>query len=98
MNKLETLHSATDVVLNRSVSFATKLHYKVHNVVTDTTGIKSTASFTLQIYIYIQGLVKKYPHWCLNVLWVGGTAFCTRMLADSTFVSARGKFQHHHTV
>ena len=48
--------------------------------------------------LYIRGLVKKYTHWCFNVLWVGGTAFCTFMLTDSTFVSACGKFQHHHTV
>ena len=31
-------------------------------------------------------------------LWVGVTAFCVRMLTDSTFVSACGKFQLHHTV
>jgi hypothetical protein len=28
----------------------------------------------------------QYPHWCFNVLWVGGTVFCARMLTDSTFV------------
>jgi len=46
----------------------------------------------------IRGWVKKYPHWCFNVLWVRGTAFCARMLTDSTFVTACGKFQHYHTV
>ena len=46
----------------------------------------------------LRGQVSKYPHWCFNVLWVGGTAFCARMLTDSTFVSVCGKFQHHHTV
>jgi len=48
--------------------------------------------------LYVRRLVKKYPHWCFNVQWVGGTAFCAHMLTDSTFVSACGKFQHHHTV
>jgi len=46
----------------------------------------------------IRRKVNKYPHRCYNFLWVGGTAFCTRMLTDSTFVSACGKFQRYHTV
>ena len=35
---------------------------------------------------YIRGLVKKYPHWCFNVLWVGGTAFCARKLTDTQYL------------
>jgi hypothetical protein len=43
---------------------------------------------------HIQSQVNKYPHTSFNVLWVGGT----HMPTDGTFVSAYGKFQHHHTV
>jgi len=42
--------------------------------------LQTSSETNWQIVLLLWGFVKKYPHWCFNVLWVCGTAFCAHML------------------
>jgi hypothetical protein len=53
VTKTSTMLGATEVLLNCTASFAASCHYKLHTVITDIAGVKF-ATFTLQIYIYLQ--------------------------------------------